>query len=137
MKVTVIPNNGESLNKKNKTIYNQCMWISIADYLRNTSVLRITSVAELREIAGMTHHTQNSLWDEDKPWAIKAITKLCNYFDLQIHIFYLTEIQDELFVHEDWIVNNKPIPRKIIGDGQNIVNIGNYDEHFELILSFG
>lgn len=130
----LVENNGKAKSITGKEMYNQCLWISICDYLKTIDI--VVSVYELRQIACLTHHTQRSLWDEDKPWAVPALLKVCSEYNLMVEFYYIQEIEGAYFVHEDWIIKEKPVPRLVIGEGERKVCIGNYDEHFELITSF-
>lgn len=133
MKVVTVPNNGEALSSKSTVMYNQCLWISIKDYLETIDIE--VPVDEIRKIAGLTHHTQRSLWDEDKPWAIPALQKVCDEFELKIEIYHLIEDEEDLLIDPIWIINDKPRPRFVLGEGKNQVQIANYNEHFELLVT--
>jgi len=139
VKFRVIPNNGgvtEILNNGNPLqMSNQCMWISIRDYLINVLHIPI-SVSELKTIAGLdleaTAHIQFDL--ESKDFNFKeGIERVARMFNLNIKCYL---VDSEGNSHPALIDDRgQLIPMHIINEfGTNIVSIAFYGGHFELIV---
>lgn len=113
---------------------NQCMWLSILDFLNGVLGNNLT----LEEIRNIASNNGNDLingklerFDDEKH--IKALTTITELFDLQIHIYPLLSginIQENVEV-----ISDDPI--SIVGNysAPNIVSIVSYGDHFNLITS--
>lgn len=111
----------------NKGYFNQCLWLSILDYLNDVLGNNIT-LHEIRQIGSSNNTVIN---DEDKEFDsdehIKALINVATTFELQIHFYSVFRNKDEQLVISDepnWIVGNRY---------PNVVSIGFYGAHFQLI----
>jgi hypothetical protein len=114
----VIPNNGQI-----EGMTNQCLWISIKDYLQNVLGNNIT-VRQLRQQAGLDASTENKMFDFDTPEFRSAIERISSIYGLEINFFEVT--RDGTHVRDMHIIGD---------DNPFIVSIAFYGAHFQLITS--
>jgi len=128
---TVIPNSGAI-----DGMSNQCMWISIRDYLQNYRNINI-SVRELREYAGLDQTTEHTQFDWETPEFRRGIERVCEIFSLQLNCYLVDHNgQPNKYLFHDPETKQHPMPMQIINErGHNIVNIAFYGAHFQLITS--
>lgn len=111
---------------------NQCMWISIIDYLNDVLENNI-NLDEIRAI-GSSNNTRingtREMFDTDMH--IDSLLKITSIYDLQIHMYVSFKNKANKLV-----ISNEP--NWIIGDysASNVVSIVSYGGHFELITSIG
>lgn len=131
----VRPNNGQD-----DGMYNQCMWISIRDFLIHNGYPLVTT-RRVRAVAGLNSSTENMSFDFMKPEFASALYRVANYYNLQIVIrsinrdgtrshsvgkFIMDPIQGEI----------QEIYSYIPTEGAFAVNIAQYgSSHFEWIVS--
>jgi hypothetical protein len=125
----VIPNSGSI-----DGMSNQCMWISIRDFLVNYLGIRIT-VRGVRKMAGLDALTEHTSFDWENQRFRDAILLIARKFNLQINC-YLVDHNGEPHpaLYHDPETRTLPMPMHIINDrGRHIVNIAFYGNHFQLI----
>ena len=125
------PNLGTIYSNNGNHYTNQCFWISILDYLNfyggfNNQL----SIDDIRNIASdngsLTINSTNEPFDyaSHTPVAIR----LANHFGLRFEIYYCNHNRTT-----PWISSNGPA--YIFGNGNIIVPIVAYGDHFELIIN--
>ena len=130
-KFNVIPNTGSE-----DGMTNQCMWISIRDYLLRYLGMRI-SVRDIRKMAELDKTSEHEQfdWESRRFQFRRAIEIIARKFNLRINL-YLTDHNGNPNEHLLYPGSDIPIPMHIINDhGVNIVNIAFYGAHFELIVN--
>ena len=124
-KFTVIPNTGSL-----EGMSNQCLWISIKDYL-NTFLENPITLTELRNNVGLNRDSEHEMFDNDDENFVNAINRICDIYDLTIK-FYLIDGNGNLITNLD--ENGIAESFMCYGHGRNIVNITSYGRyHFQLI----
>lgn len=115
---------------------NQCMWISIRDYLQNYRDINI-SVREVREYAGLDATTEHSQFDWETPKFRHGIERVCEICSLQLNCYLVDhDGRPNEYLFFDPETKTLPMPMHTINDrGQHIVNIAFYGAHFQLITS--
>ena len=111
---------------------NQCMWLSILDYL-NGVLGKNVNLDEIRRIGFRDNIGINNVREEfDIDFHYQSLLNVVEYYDLQIH-FYLVSRE----INGNLSISN--IPNMIVGDSSssNVVSIVSYGRHFELITSIG
>lgn len=117
-RVTVIPNSGAM-----EGMTNQCMWISILDYLHMHGYPELT-LRVLRENGELDNTTEHTMFDSIVPIFMQALRRIAEIYNLQIIIH--TVNHRGYLVHEHTTIINKGV--------LNIVNIAQYGlYHFQLI----
>jgi len=119
--IDTIPNNGIE-----GEYTNQCMWISIRDYL-NRNNFNGRKNYTVKEIRGIASHNDTPINDENSDWNLHlhfvALENVMKDFDLQINIYPvdpdLGTINLDIFLP--------------LGTGTNILNIAHYGAHFQYI----
>jgi hypothetical protein len=124
-------------------LINQCMWISIRDFLRLNGYPEITT-QEIRNTAGLAGlGLEHTMFDIENPIFSQAIQQISNVFNLRINIYPL-EYSGEL--SHIWYVPGEihPNPARIIESSDNTpvgaaarrdVHLSQYGiGHFELIV---
>ena len=112
---------------------NQCIWISIIDYLNGVLGNNI-NLDEIRAI-GSTNNTRINSTREmfDTDFHNESLIQVASVFDLQIHLYvsFKDKSSGSLVISKE--------PNWIIGDysSSNVVSIVSYGAHFELITSIG
>lgn len=124
----IIENNGFQKFTKNGIdyeYYNQCFWISILDALKNFNInLTLFELRLLIKNNGITNiNSHKEQFDTIEHF--DSLLFIVNNFDLTINFYQ--------------VINNKidNSPNYTIGNGNNIVNIASYGNHFAFIKSFG
>lgn len=114
---------------------NQCLWISIKDYLTYVKNYDIT-VRQIREIGNLGPDTEKIEFNEDNPQLKNALEEIANFFDLKIEIYSVLPNRAPDPNMFDVINNQIPVPRLIVNKNLiNIVPIASFGGHFELITS--
>jgi hypothetical protein len=132
-KYITIKNSGY-VNENGINMYNQCMWISIRDYLSYVRGINIT-VQDLKNMVGLGPDTYDEMFDWETPRYRDAIMGLCQIFDICINA-YLTLQNGETHPELVFPGTDIPMPMHIINEhSNNVVPIAFYGAHFELILS--
>jgi hypothetical protein len=107
---------------------NQCMWLSIRDYLNNILGNNFT-LDEIRNIASNNNRTliNNKNEEFDTDLHMDGLNNIIRTFDLQIHIYISYKKDGVLIINDE--------PSVIYGNprSRNIVSIVSYGSHFELI----
>jgi len=111
---------------------NQCMWISIIDYLNGVLGNNI-NLDEIRAI-GSSNNTRinDTRVMFDTILYYDSLLNVVHAFDLQIHMYESFRNREDILV-----ISNEP--NWVIGDysSTNVVSIVSYGAHFELITSIG
>jgi hypothetical protein len=111
---------------------NQCMWLSIIDYL-NGVLGNNFNLDTIRAIGSNNNTKINNKTEEfDTEYHLKSLINVSNTFDLQIHLYiaFTDNTQQVVISNEpNWIIGNQ--------SSQNVVSIVSYGSHFELITSIG
>lgn len=103
---------------------NQCLWISIRDYLAYC-LGRQYSIVQIKNMAGLNRDTDYEMADWDNPIFRRAIERIARVLNIQINFYhmYLDGRQIEEATHS-------------VNEGRgNIVNIAFYGAHFEYIVA--
>jgi hypothetical protein len=133
-KFQVISNNG-GVSENGINMGNQCMWISIRDYLRYFKNIH-TTVTELKTIARLnidaTKYEQFDL-DSRKFNFKDGIDFVAKHHNLRIEAFLIDSYGNS---HPHLVDDfGMPIPMHIVNEtGKNLVKIAFYGGHFELIV---
>ena len=110
---------------------NQCMWLSILDYLRD--ILSNTyNLDWIRMIASQNAIINSETEPFDVAYHFDGLLNVIKTFNLQIHMYVsFNDASGELVISEkpDWIIGELSSP--------NVVSIVSYGFHFELITSIG
>lgn len=130
----VIPNNGQD-----DGMYNQCMWLSLRDFLRLHGFPYVT-VRVLRALAGLDSSTEYVSFDIMKPAFATALYNIARYYNLQIVVFSVkrdgTRSHSGKFIMDPIQGEIYDIDSYIPTEGALTVNIAQYgSSHFELIVS--
>ena len=126
---SVIPNTGLE-----DGMSNQCMWISIRDYLVHYLGMKI-SVRGVRKMAGLDATTEHQMFDWETPKFRQALELIAHKFNLQLH-FYSVDHNGEpnSVLYHDPETRQFPMPMHIVNEhGLRLVNIAFYGAHFQLI----
>jgi hypothetical protein len=111
---------------------NQCMWLSIIDYL-NGVLGNNFNLDTIRAIGSNNNTKINNKTEEFvTEYHLKSLINVSNTFDLQIHLYiaFTDNTQQVVISNEpNWIIGNQ--------SSQNVVSIVSYGSHFELITSIG
>lgn len=117
-------NNGSN---GSKMYSNQCMWLSILDYL-NDVLGNNLSLEEIRTIGSRNNTTiNNELEQFDTTLHYESLLNVIETFYLQIHFYVVFRDGEHQFISD--------IPNMISGNlsSPNIVSIVSYGAHYELI----
>ena len=126
---SVIPNSGAE-----DGMTNQCMWISIRDYLKHYLGMKL-SVRGVRKMAGLDATTEHQMFDWETPKFRQALELIARKFNLQFH-FYSVDHNGEpnSVLYHDPETRQFPMPMHIVNEhGLRLVNIAFYGAHFQLI----
>jgi hypothetical protein len=132
---SVKKNNGSdgNLDPNGSALYsNQCMWLSIIDYLNNIQGQSF-NLDEIRLIASSNNTRINGPKEQfDTDIHIKSLINVTNILDLQVHLYVTFRNKNNIMVisnEPNWIIGNR--------SSTNVVSIVSYGGHFELITSIG
>jgi hypothetical protein len=131
----VISNTG-AMNENSIQFRNQCMLISILDYLRRHGFPELT-LTELRYIGGLAGILETEEWDQDNYLHREALRRISEYFKLDINVWSIGSngLLDQRYLNAQ---NNALAPRYRVGEGNpNVVNIASYGRHFQYIVGGG
>ena len=110
---------------------NQCLWISILDYLNTSEDPELNiplSLKELRFLAGLSDNTEHTQFDINNPIYVSALNSITIIFDLKITFIPVDE--NGLILYNGDLI-------EIRGSGNNNINIAQYGTfHFQLITGF-
>ena len=113
---------------------NQCMWLSIIDYLNGVLGYNFT-LEEIREFASGsgTKPINGKLEEFDADLHMDSLNTITDLFDLQIHIYPLLRGRNIQGI----VISDEPI--QILGkySASNVISIVSYGNHFALITSIG
>ncbi len=127
---TSIPNNG---NGNEPGLRNQCMWISIRDYLNYHRGI-ITTVTALKRSIGLGPNTDLIEFDAENEQFYNSLFQLANRLNISL-LFIITRSNGTIApycLNE----NDTIIPFRTINGGTgNNVYIASYGRHFELIIN--
>ena len=125
-KCQTIANSGRTQNMSN-----QCLRISIRDYLEYHLGIKIT-VRELKSNFGLGSEFDNTAFNEDNPKLLNAVNSLCIHYQLTLN-FIVTETDGDIRpISLD--SRGNMIPTGIINSGStHQVYIASFGNHFELI----
>ncbi len=126
--ITTISNNGSGDN-----MLNQCMWISIRDYL-NYHRGENRTVRALKQSVGLGPDTDHTEFDEENPGYVDALTRLCRQYEISIYLIVASRDGTVRQISLDGKGNLFPI-NIINPNAPNIVYIASFGNHFELIVS--
>jgi len=142
--VKTINNNGTYINEPNFS--NQCLFISIIDFLAITGIgndvdTKLT-IENLRNLGGLSDDTSHNISDLSNPNIYTALQNISTIFNIRF-IFY--HIKNKKIKYIDW-ETGLPTPSDIINQNQANPNIdpsfeleqrsifiANFSNHFELI----
>ena len=131
--------NRGSVTENGVNMSNQCMWISIRDYINNFTNRGPITVSEIKRIAGLDlKSTANSDFNFENEKLRAGLERVCRHFNIQLNI-YNVERSGQL--RRAWYINyysgrdKFPHPIRFNEDGGNIVSIAAYGAHFELIVN--
>jgi hypothetical protein len=136
-KVYTIANNGIHGHPEDKGMSNQCLWISICDYLKTIGIN--TSVRTLKHIGGINKLNKdydNMEFDIYKKVLKDNIENICNHYKLRLEFIYIYQGKIANYCLSDDKKQIKPF-QIINSAGQNTVLIATYGRHFELIVKIG
>lgn len=127
---TTKKNNG---NDNSGNYSNQCMWISILDYINDVMGNNL-NLDEIRRIAiGNDRLNINGTREQfDTDLHLTSLKNLTYEFDLQVHLYVSFKNKENKLVIGDepnWIIGNY--------SSSNVISIVSYGAHFELITSIG
>lgn len=129
-RIVTVPNNGTG---GEPGLYNQCMWISIRDYLNYHRGI-ITTVRELKRSVGMGPDTDVIEFNDNNEQHLEALQSLA--FNLKISIYFIKSERDGTLPHYSLGPDGRMRPTAGIHpwtwDG---VYIASFGHHFELIIN--
>lgn len=111
---------------------NQCMWLSILDYL-NGVLGNNMNLDEIRAIGSRNNTGINNVGEQfDTTLHFQSLLNVIETFDLQIHFYVVTRDKNG-----NLTISNRP--NMVVGEvsSSNVVSIVSYGSHFELITSIG
>jgi len=126
-KFCVKKNNGSNGNNRYS---NQCMWLSILDYL-NGVIGNNLNLDEIRAIGSRNNTRINNVREQfDTTLHFQSLLNVIETFDLQIHFYVVSRDKNG-----NLVIGNRP--NMIVGEisSSNVVSIVSYGSHFELITS--
>jgi hypothetical protein len=124
--INTIPNNGSD-----GTNSQQCIWISIRDYL-NYHRGEIRTVRILKELVGLPATTDTTQYDDANVQLRRGLELLCELLDISIH-FIGTRSNGNIIPFN--LENNRMVSHHIINRGNpNILYIAAFGSHFEPII---
>ena len=129
-KILVIKNNG---GIEGIRMSNQCIWISIKDYLRIHRGVEM-SVRDIKNIGGLGPETDIREFNMEDPVALEALNLICR--TLNITLYFIMANRDGT-IHQLCldITGQRMLPIEIVNDGHaDVVYIASYGRHFELIV---
>lgn len=131
MKTFTAKYNGGGDNSGNYS--NQCMWISILDYINGVMGNNL-NLGEIRRIASGNGRLKINGTRErfDSDLHLASLRNLASEFDLQVHLYVsFRNKDDELVIGDEpnWIIGNY--------SSSNVISIVSYGDHFQLITSIG
>ena len=140
--LTVIQNSGfkMELDTGPKIYFNQCMFISILDYLTRNGYHQL-NLTQLRNENGLKGKLQWSEWDQGNADHIHALVSIAIKYDLDIFIWNINnegKLDKTFLSADDSDLIQQLLPRYRVGNGNsNKVNIASYGSHFQLITGGG
>lgn len=132
MSYQTIHNNG-SIFEEGRMLTNQCLWISIKDYLEYCRNMKM-SVIDIKAIGGLSAESDYEMFDWENETYRRAINRIADVLNIRIN-FFLVDAHGKH--HPELYLEGRPIPMHMINDekqGTDIVNIAFYGAHFEFII---
>lgn len=125
--INTIPNNGST----DANTHQQCIWISIRDYLNYHRGI-ITTVRILKDSVGLPATTDTTQYDDENVQLRRGLELLCELLDISIH-FIGTNHHGNIIPFN--LENNRMVSHHIINRrSTNILYIAAFGSHFELII---
>lgn len=126
MNFTTIKNNGKSVSKNSKIQFsNQCLWISIIDYLKNVHGNDV-GLDTIRQCGSKNNTPINGINEQfDAELHIEALSNVASEYNLCIFMHKSTKKdgRNVISVKAEWTIGDQYAP--------NIVAIVSHGEHFE------
>ncbi len=132
MSYQTIHNNG-NIFEEGRMLTNQCLWISIKDYLEYCRNMKM-SVIDIKAIGGLSAESDYEMFDWENETYRRAINRIADVLNIRIN-FFLVDAHGKH--HPELYLEGRPIPMHMINDekpGTDIVNIAFYGAHFEFII---
>ena len=109
----------------------QCIWISIMDYL-NYHRGEIRTVRALKDLVGLPANTDRTQYDDTNVQLRRGLEFLCELLDISIHFIGINQAGQIIPFN---LENNRMISHHIInGASPNILYIAAFGSHFEPII---
>lgn len=132
MSYNTIHNNGEIIEQGIR-MSNQCLWISLRDYLRYCRGQE-WSVIDIKMIGGLGAESDYEMFDWENRLYRDALERITKVLNIRINFFLVDHTGRH---HRELYLNGYPIPMHKINDdipGADVVNIAFYGAHFEFII---
>jgi hypothetical protein len=127
MSYNTIHNDG-TITEQGIDMVNQCLWISIRDYLRHCHNIEYT-IIEIKEMAGLGAESDYEMADWENPVFRHAIERIADVLNIRLEFY-------PVYLNEHYDYRNIEAARHIINpSAREIVSIAFYGAHFELIIS--
>jgi hypothetical protein len=129
-----IPNSGSIAGQR---MAQQCIWISIKDYLRYHRGFNI-SVRDLKQLVGLGQKTDYTEFDDFNPHMAKALDTLCKQLNIRLNFIYTNPdgTIKPYCLKSNGSGSESMDPFKIINStSPNNVYIASFGRHFELIIN--
>lgn len=112
---------------------NQCLWISIKDYLRYCRGQEL-SVTEIKKMGGLNANSDYEMFDWENRSYRHALETIIRVLNITINFFLVDNTGKH---HKELYLNGRPIPMHVVGNkmaNTDTVNIAFYGAHFEFIV---
>jgi hypothetical protein len=112
---------------------NQCLWISIRDYLRYCRGEE-WKVIDIKELGGLGPESDYEMFDWENMEYRTALELITQRLNIRINFFLVDHTGQH---HPELYLRGLPIPMHIVNDeihGTDVVNIAFYGAHFEFIV---
>ena len=81
-------NNNGFFQENGITYSNQCMFLSILDYIHLVRQDLDITLFYIRRIVELDIDTIDKMFDIENKYFVKCLNKICDYFRIQINIYY-------------------------------------------------
>ena len=132
MSYHTIHNSGEIIEQGIR-MTNQCLWISIRDYLRYCRGQE-WSVIDIKMIGGLAAESDYEMFDWENRIYRDALERITQALNIRINFFLVDNTGRH---HRELYLDGYPIPMHMVNDdipGTDLVNIAFYGAHFEFII---
>ncbi len=112
---------------------NQCLWISIRDYLRYCRGEE-WKVIDIKALGGLGPESDYDMFDWENMEYRHALETITKQLNIRINFFLVDHTGEH---HPELYLRGRPIPMHIVNDerpGTDVVNIAFYGAHFEFIV---